>query len=139
MVISGRDGVSLEHHWADYPKAYLAVSVPDLPNFFMLNGPNGPVGNFSLIDIAEHQWQFIWQLMAPVLEGRAREVACTEEALTDYEERRSTAAKQTVWYQGGCQSWYLDSRGIPASWPWTFSDFVAAMREPDWQHFDLRP
>ena len=138
MSIAGRDGVNLESYWADYPKAYLAISVPNLPNFFMLNGPNGPVGNFSLIDIAEHQWHYIWQLMEPVLTDRTREVACTEAALSAYEDRRTAAAKRTVWYRGGCQSWYLDSRGIPASWPWTYNEFVAAMGEPKWDHFELR-
>ena len=38
------------------PEAYLSVSIPDFPNFFMLNGPNGPVGNFSLIEVAELQF-----------------------------------------------------------------------------------
>ena len=36
-----------------------AISLPSFPNLFMLNGPTGPVGNFSLIDIAEAQWGYI--------------------------------------------------------------------------------
>ena len=103
----------------------------------MLNGPNGPVGNFSLIDIAEHQWDYIWQLMEPVLTGQAEAVSCTYDALATYEKTRSDAAKQTVWFKGGCQSWYLDSRGVPASWPWTYGDFVSAMEAPDFSDFDL--
>ena len=42
--------------WAERPNAYLSISIPDFPNFFMLNGPNGPVGNFSLIEVAELQF-----------------------------------------------------------------------------------
>ncbi len=41
------------------------------PNFFMLNGPTGPVGNFSLIDIAEMQWGYIEQLLKPLQTGDA--------------------------------------------------------------------
>ena len=137
MRICGRNGVTLEDLWSDYPKAYLAISMPDMPNLFMLNGPNGPVGNFSLIDIAEHQWDYIWQLVEPVLTGQAKEVSCSYDALAAYEETRSDAAKQTVWFRGGCQSWYLDSRGVPASWPWTYGDFVTAMESPDLSDFDL--
>ncbi|NND68611.1 MAG: NAD(P)/FAD-dependent oxidoreductase, partial [Halioglobus sp.] len=48
MRITGRDGVDLNEFWAERPHAYLAVTMPDFPNLFMLNGPNGPVGNFSL-------------------------------------------------------------------------------------------
>ena len=29
----------------------------------MLNGPNGPVGNFSLIEVAELQFGYIMQLV----------------------------------------------------------------------------
>ena len=55
MDIVGRDGVGLDGVWRDGPFAYLAIGVPGFPNLFMLNGPNGPVGNFSLIEVAELQ------------------------------------------------------------------------------------
>ena len=138
ITVTGRDGKSLDAFWADHPKAYYAISMPDFPNFFMLNGPNGPVGNFSLIDIAEHQWHYIAQLIERISSGQADELCCKAEALRDFEQRRSEAARETVWYKGGCTSWYLDSRGIPASWPWTYSTFVDAMNEPQWADFELR-
>ena len=39
------------------------------------------------------------------------------------------AAKKTVW-STGCRSWYLDDRGIPAVWPWTFDRFREEMASP---------
>lgn len=138
MDVIGRNGVSLNTLWADYPKAYLALSLPDFPNFFMLNGPNGPVGNFSLVEIAENQWGWVEQLLEPVLSGAASEVCCTAEGMITYEARREEAARKTVWYTGGCNSWYLNAAGIPASWPWTFKDFEAAMANPVWADIDLR-
>ena len=50
MEIIGEHGATLGQAWAERPSAYMAVSIPDFPNLFMLNGPNGPVGNFSLIE-----------------------------------------------------------------------------------------
>ena len=44
MRVIGRDGVPLDDVWAEGPFAYMALAVPELPNFFMLQGPNGPVG-----------------------------------------------------------------------------------------------
>jgi len=135
MRIAGRNGADLETLWADHPKAYLAISMPDFPNLFMLNGPNGPVGNFSLIDIAEHQWHYIAQLLDKLNRGEAREICCTREAMLEFETARDEAAKKTVWFNGGCNSWYLDERGIPASWPWNYSRFVQEMKTPNWSHF----
>ena len=54
--VIGRDGLSLDTFWTPRPSAHYAVTLPRFPNMFMLNGPTGPVGNFSLIDIAERQW-----------------------------------------------------------------------------------
>ena len=136
MHITGRGGLELEEYWAERPQAYLAISMPDFPNFFMLNGPNGPVGNFSLIDIAEHQWNYIAQLMNKLLKEECREISPTVDATGAFNEARVEAAKKTVWYTGGCQSWYLDKQGIPASWPWNYSKFVAEMKQPDFTHYE---
>jgi len=139
MQVTGRGGASLESLWLDRPKAYLAISMPEFPNFFMLNGPSGPVGNFSLIDIAEHQWHYISQLLDRLRNGDCLEISPLRESLERFETERVAAAKKTVWYTGGCRSWYLDSAGIPSSWPWNYSRFVREMSEPDWPAFGLEP
>ncbi len=135
IQILGKDGIDLDQIWAERPSAYLAISVPDLPNLFMLNGPNGPVGNFSLIDVAELQFGYIMQLIQEVLEGRCREISASRAATELFESDRVEAAKSTVWTTG-CRSWYLDDRGIPAVWPWTFDRFREEMSEPKLQNYD---
>jgi cation diffusion facilitator CzcD-associated flavoprotein CzcO len=136
MQIQGTDGADLDTLWVRRPVAYLAVSMPGFPNFFMLNGPNGPVGNYSLIDIAEHQWGYIAQLMARARETGAA-LCATRDAMEAFDAERVEAAKHTIWYTGGCQSWYLDADGIPASWPWNYSRFVSEMKTPKWEHFGV--
>ena len=135
--ILGLNGITLEDYWQDYPKAYYSIAMPNFPNLFMLNGPNGPVGNFSLIDIAEQQMQYIAQLIKLLLKGQAKYIHPKIDATNKYEIARETAAKNTVWYLGGCNSWYLNSAGIPASWPWTYSRFVEAMQKPSLEDFEV--
>ncbi|MEM9254741.1 MAG: NAD(P)/FAD-dependent oxidoreductase [Pseudomonadota bacterium] len=135
MVIKGDGGITLEDFWRERPKAYLAISMPGFPNLFMLNGPNGPVGNFSLIDIAEHQWNYIRQLLAALRSGERERICPSAAALEAFERDRVAAAKKTIWYTGGCRSWYLDAQGIPASWPWNYSRFVEQMSAPHWPAF----
>lgn len=136
MRVVGRDGVSLEDAWSPRPVAYLSVSIPDFPNFFMLNGPNGPVGNFSLIEVAELQLSYVLQLVELVRSGGYAEVSATHEALDEFERAREKASGNTVWVTG-CKSWYLDDRGIPAVWPWPFADFRKAMSAPDLTAYEL--
>ncbi len=127
--VVGHGGVTLDERWAKRPSGYLAVTVPDFPNFFMLNGPTSPVGNFSLIEIAEAQWGYIEQLLDEVRTGRCVAIAPTAAAMADYEVRRVAAAKTTI-FASGCHSWYLDQEGVPATWPWGYSAFFEAMAQP---------
>ena len=136
IQVVGRNGVMLDQLWRDRPKAYYAITVPDVPNFFMINGPTGPVGNFSLIDVAEMQWAYIEQLVALLREGRAKEITVRREALTDYDERRAAAAMTTV-FASGCKSWYLDTHGVPQTWPWTYTHFSEVMERPKLEDYEL--
>jgi len=137
MQITGARGITLEEAWTPRPVAYLSISIPDFPNFFMLNGPNGPVGNFSLIEVAELQFGYIAQLIDRLRSGECREISPTRAATDALEAERTQAAAKTVWVTG-CKSWYLDDRGIPAVWPWPFERFRAEMRAPKFEHFQLR-
>lgn len=136
IEVVGRDGRTLDQAWDPRPWAYLSISVPGFPNLFMLNGPNGPVGNFSLIDVAELQFAYVMQLVDQLAHGRCREIAPTPEATSRFEEERSAATANTVWVTG-CRSWYLDDRGIPAVWPWTFTRFREAMARPELADYEL--
>jgi cation diffusion facilitator CzcD-associated flavoprotein CzcO len=137
MTVTGRNGHTLAQVWEKRPNAYMSISIPEFPNFFMLNGPNGPVGNFSLIEVAELQFSYIMQLVDRLRSGECREISATREAMDEHEAARVEAAKHTVWVTG-CRSWYLDDRGIPATWPWSFDRFRAEMRAPRATAFEVR-
>jgi cation diffusion facilitator CzcD-associated flavoprotein CzcO len=137
MAVVGRDGMTLQDAWAERPNAYLSISIPGFPNFFMLNGPNGPVGNFSLIEVAELQFGYVMQLVEHLRSNGCREISATRQAMGEFEAARVEAAANTVWVTG-CRSWYLDDRGIPATWPWSFARFREVMAAPDESAFELR-
>ncbi len=137
IEVTGRGGVTLDEAWAQRPSAYLGVSIPAFPNLFLLNGPNGPVGNFSLIDVAELQVDYVLALLERLRHGGVDEIVATAEAAERFEADRVEAAQRTVWATG-CRSWYLDDRGVPAAWPWTFSRFRQVMARPDLADFELR-
>ena len=134
-TVLGRDGIDLDDAWSDYPSAYMSVSIPKFPNFFMLNGPNSPVGNFSLIQIAENQLDYLLQLMNEIRLGNCSQISATRNATEAFEERRIEATKKTVW-NTGCKSWYLDKNGIPSSWPWSRQQFFDEMERPELEAFE---
>ncbi len=137
MQVIGRGGKALDDTWEKGPFAYYAISVPDYPNFFMLNGPNGPVGNFSLIEVAEQQFSYIMQLIEQVRSGACKELSASWEATKSFDAARREATKTTIW-RSGCNSWYLDADGVPAVWPWTFDRLREEMAAPRLEDFELK-
>jgi cation diffusion facilitator CzcD-associated flavoprotein CzcO len=140
IEVVGSGGVTLSQLWAKRPIAYLSVTMPGFPNLFMPNGPNGPVGNFSLIDVAELQLGYILQLMQHSVSGdgsgNCLPLSPTRAATERLEAERVEAAQRTVWVTG-CKSWYLDDRGIPAVWPFSFDRFRDEMAKPRLEDFEL--
>ncbi len=134
MEIVGPRGVSLNEAWAAGNEAYRSVAIPGFPNFFTLVGPNSPIGNFSLILIAELQFNYIQQLIAPLREGECRTIEPSAEATQRFNLAVKEAMKKTVWVTG-CRSWYQDKQGNAAMWPWSFERFEREMRHPEMADF----
>jgi hypothetical protein len=86
--------------------------------------------------VAELQFAYIMQLVELVRSGHCGEVSVRPEAAARFEEARVDAARRTIW-QSGCRSWYLDDRGVPAAWPWSFDRFRAEMAAPKLDDFEL--
>ena len=137
MTIVGRNGAVLDEVWRDGPFAYMAIAIPDFPNLFMLNGPNAPVGNFSLIEVAELQFAYILKLIDAIRSGTCRELSASAVAMRRFDAERRVAAQTTIW-NSGCRSWYLDATGLPTAWPWTFDRFREEMAAPRLGDFELR-
>jgi cation diffusion facilitator CzcD-associated flavoprotein CzcO len=135
IEVTGQGGLRLDDVWAKRPSAYLSVAIPGFPNLFMLNGPNGPVGNFSLIEVSELQLGYVLKLVERLRSGACRAIAPSEAATQRFEEERTEAARHTIW-GSGCRSWYLDDRGVPMSWPWTFERFREEMSAPKLENYE---
>jgi cation diffusion facilitator CzcD-associated flavoprotein CzcO len=133
----GRNGKSLDEQWSQRPSAYLCVTVPNMPNFFMLNGPNSPVGNYPLIEVAELQMDYALKLIELLHTQRYREITPSEAATSAFNAERVAATKSTIWVTG-CNSWYMDDQGIPSAWPFSIDRFYKEMSEPNLQAYELR-
>jgi cation diffusion facilitator CzcD-associated flavoprotein CzcO len=49
LPVTGRDGRTLQGYWADEPHAFLGITVPGFPNFFMLYGPGTNGGEIVIM------------------------------------------------------------------------------------------
>ncbi|QFU77409.1 NAD(P)/FAD-dependent oxidoreductase [Halioglobus maricola] len=136
MELKGRNGVDIEDVWGRKVQAYRSVCIPGFPNFFLMLGPNTPIGNYSVIAMSEVQTDYVLKLIEQWRAGTLDEVEATPEAKQRYNDYLKAGMGKTVWVRG-CQSWYLDADGDPAMWPYSWNQWVRELEQPDLK--DFRP
>ena len=134
--ITGIDGLNLNDAWSQSLEAYRCLAARQFPNFFMLIGSTSPIGNFSLILIAEMQVNYILKLNERIRGGECRALAPQPAVTLAFNAEIREAMKHTVWVSGCC-SWYLGKNGTPVTWPWSYERFEEDMREPNLAEFEL--
>lgn len=133
--VTGENGTDLETFWHGAPRAHRALSVPGFPNFWIIEGPTGPVGNLSLISVTEWQMDYLIQCVDKMKEDGLVAMAPKKEAFDEYNAAMSAAVENTVWVTGGCQSWYLDPTGKPNLYPWAPRRFRKEMKRPNFSEY----
>ena len=137
MQIVGENGVTLEKAWRDGPRAYRSVALPGFPNLFMLMGPHSPVGNQSLVIIAESQADYALWWIDKIRGGHVVAAAPTETATKLYNDEMKAAMPQTIWVTG-CNSWYLGKDGLPELFPWRPVRHRELLSTPEPTDFEVR-
>lgn len=135
--VTGENGVDLETLWDGAPRAHRAVAMPGFPNFWMLEGPTGPVGNLSLITISEHQIDYIISMLNKMRAEGLEAMAPTQEAFERYNAELKARIPHTIWASGGCTSWYMDKTGTPNLYPFPPQQYLDDMHAPDFSEYRM--
>lgn len=134
MRIRGENAVLLDDLWKDGAFAHRGVAVPGFPNLFTVMGPNSPLTNFSVIEVAEWQINYILTLARKVLSGECASIAPDPGATKAYNDALTKAMPGTIW-ASGCVSYYLDENGRPNVWPDKVAAYRASMKAPDLREY----
>jgi len=111
--IKGPGGEDLVDRWNSEGIAALrGITVADMPNLFLLLGPNTALGHNSVVFMIESQIRYVGQAIAAVDRAGARALAPTRAAQDRNNDELQHDLAGTVWSTGGCQSWYLDEHGV---------------------------
>ncbi|NYT44300.1 NAD(P)/FAD-dependent oxidoreductase [Alcaligenaceae bacterium] len=141
MDIRGNDGVALRDLWGDDdPRAYLGITVPKFPNFFLLYGPNTHLGHGgSIIFHSECQMRYIAKCLRWLIETGHKEMEVLEAVHDDYNDRCDDAHSKMVWTTGATSNWYRNTKGrVVSNSPWRLVDYWAMTFEPDFNEYKVR-
>jgi cation diffusion facilitator CzcD-associated flavoprotein CzcO len=123
MEIAGAGGRRLSEAWADVPRAYLGLSVPDFPNMFLLYGPNTNGGSGSVVNTIESGVNHVIAALRELDRAEARRIEVSRAAAERFDRELRAALAGTVWHSG-CTNWYVDENGHdPNQWPWLWTTY----------------
>lgn len=140
ITITGEDGRSLEDIWAKTSHAYKGVTVPGLPNFGILYGPNTNLSHNSLILVIEAQTRYISVLIEKILRARrnGQSLALTpsEESTMTYWHGVQLALQKTSFSDPNCNSWWKRDDGvITNNWAGTAVDYQNNLSTITWADY----
>jgi 4-hydroxyacetophenone monooxygenase len=135
---AGRDGVNPEKEWAaDGARSYLGMTMPGLPNFFMLYGPNGQPRNTSYYSWTEAWARYIIKALIGLIEVGGRSIEVRRDVFDDYNHRLDVENEKLVWDAPG-HSYYINEHGRSGiNLPWRSGQYHEWIRKPDLGDFNI--
>jgi 4-hydroxyacetophenone monooxygenase len=139
LKVTGRGGRELHDVWAGDARAYLGMTTPGFPNFFMIYGPNtNIVVNGSIIFFSECAVRYIVGAVRLLAETGARAIEVKKAVHDDFNVRVDEANKGWAWGSANVTSWYKNEFGrVSQNWPFGLIDYWRATLAPNPDDFIL--
>lgn len=132
VSVKGRDGRDLRSLWGeDDPRAYLGITVPGFPNFFVMYGPNTNLGHGgNIIFHGECQANYIVSCVRYLVDTNSSALEVTQAAFDRYTAAVDERIARTVWSTPGVSSWFKNSQGrVTTNSPWRIAEYWHMTRE----------
>lgn len=137
--VVGKGGRELHDHWGGDARAYLGITVPNFPNFFIIYGPNtNIVVNGSIIFFSEAAVRYIVGCLKLMAETGARAIEVKKGVHDEFNARVDEANKGWAWGSPHVSSWYKNQFGrVSQNWPFGLIDYWRATLAPNPDDFVL--
>lgn len=131
-------GQRLSELWKDSsPEAYLGTNLENVPNAFLMLGPNVLVYD-SFIGLAEAQLDYIVDGLQQIKAQGISKLTIKPTVLRHHNQEVQKHLQTTVFNSGGCKSYYLDANGRNfAAWPWSLATLKQRLSKLNLQDYDV--
>ena len=139
MKVVGRAGADLHERWGGDARAYLGITLPGFPNFFMLYGPNtNIVVNGSITYFSECEVGYILSCLHELLARTGRAMEPTPKAHDDFNARIDDANLNMAWGVSSVNSWYKNATGRSAqNWPFSLLEYWQMTKRADMDDYTV--
>ncbi|MCW2915741.1 MAG: Cyclohexanone monooxygenase [Actinomycetia bacterium] len=137
LSVTGHGGRRLADTWRDGAYAYLGMTVPGFPNFFLLYGPNTNLGHNSIILMLEWQTKYVLRCVQALIDLDLAWLDVRADVTRTYQAAIRAGLHRTVW-EGNCTNWYKTPSGkVVNNWPFTTVRYRREVRRPRFEHYHL--
>jgi hypothetical protein len=116
LRVVGRKGRSLRDYWAGEPNAFLGITVPEFPNFFIMYGPGTNGG--EIVWMLERQAEYAVRAVQRMLRTGATAVEVKAGWANQYDRWLQHNVRDTAWTVSN-NYFKADSGKIVTQWPFS--------------------
>lgn len=126
--------------------AHRGIMFRDVPNLFILLGPNTGLGHNSVVVMIEAQIRYVVQAIKAVKKretaGKRSMLYPTRDAQDEYNKKLQEQLQGTIW-NTGCSSWYFDEHGknrvLWSGTAWRYVQSVRKLKESEFTFISRLP
>lgn len=142
LNVTGRDGSTIRDAWGeDNASAYVGVTVPNFPNFFVIGGPQTtPAHGGSAIYISECAIAYALGAIIKMTENEIAAIEVKKGVFEEYNSQVDAEHETLVWTHPGTTNWYRNARGrVISALPWRGVDYRNMTEAPNFSDYIVTP
>ncbi|KAI1857254.1 uncharacterized protein JN550_013337 [Neoarthrinium moseri] len=135
----GQGGRDIRDAWSPLPQCYLGIGAPGFPNYFVMNGPRGNLGNGTVLPCLETELEYVIAAVKKMQTDRIKSLDVRAD-VTDQLNEYIDAWHETSVFSADCKSWYKNNTkdGKVMCWGGSSIHFLKTLKTPRWEHWNIQ-
>jgi cation diffusion facilitator CzcD-associated flavoprotein CzcO len=132
--------VSLAEVWGDTPGGLYGITVPHMPNYFMMLGPGTVLGHNSVLYMIECQANYIASSIESIVVKGKKSLCLKSNVYENYKKWAAAKMENVIYADGkGHLSWYYNKDGVNwVLWPSNLTEYWWATRSCSMSDYDVK-
>jgi len=133
------NGKNIQDLHAKMPSSYLSIGVPEIPNYWTVTGPYGPLGHGSFLPIIELLVSHFLSIAHRMQTQNIKSMSPRQDVCDEFVEHAALFLKRTAW-TSGCRSWFKQGKidGPLVMWPGTRLVYFGMLKEPRYEDYTIQ-
>lgn len=108
FALHGVNGINIIDAWSPMPQSYLGIAAPGFPNYWVMNGPRGNLGNGTVLPCFETQIEYVIAAGKKMQSDRIEFMDVKADVTIRLNEYIDKWMATSV-FTGNCKSWYKNN------------------------------